>query len=133
MIAIDTNIIVRVLTADDPTQTKIAADLLRSNAVWISKTVLLETEWVLRHGYKLPETTINTAFQKLLRLPQVHTEEPACIALAIRWHAQGADFADAVHLASSGSCASLATFDKKLRNKAAELTDSIPVYIPTTE
>ena len=69
MIAIDTNIVVRVLTADDPGQTKIAAELLRANAVWISKTVLLETEWVLRHGYKLPDATIHRAFQKLLSLP----------------------------------------------------------------
>lgn len=122
---------VRVLTADDPGQTKIAAELLRANAVWISKTVLLETEWVLRHGYKLPDATIHRAFQKLLSLPQVHTEEAACIALATRWHAQGVDFADAMHLASAGSCASLATFDKKFRNKALELNDSIPVHIPT--
>lgn len=53
MIAVDTNVIVRLLTNDDPHQTEKVARLMEGNSVFISKTVLLETEWVLRVAYNL--------------------------------------------------------------------------------
>ena len=51
MIAVDTNVLVRFLVRDDAKQAGRAASLIRANAVWISKTVLLETECVLRSLY----------------------------------------------------------------------------------
>ena len=49
MIAVDTNILVRYLTNDDAEQAQLAIDLLNgSEHIWLPKTVLLETEWVLR-------------------------------------------------------------------------------------
>jgi predicted nucleic-acid-binding protein len=54
MIAVDTNILVRYLTNDDPQQARISANLLNSKEqIWLPKTVLLETEWVLRAVYGL--------------------------------------------------------------------------------
>jgi predicted nucleic-acid-binding protein len=47
-IALDTNVLVRALVMDHPDQVVIAPRLLRLDAVFISRTVLLETEWVLR-------------------------------------------------------------------------------------
>jgi len=52
MIAVDTNVVVRFLVRDDPKQAARAAELIRDNQIWISKTVLLETEWVLRSLYR---------------------------------------------------------------------------------
>lgn len=42
MIAIDTNILVRIVTNDDPKQAQRAVDLLQQQVVFIAKTVLLE-------------------------------------------------------------------------------------------
>jgi predicted nucleic-acid-binding protein len=51
MIAVDTNVLVRFLVRDDAEQASRADSLIRSEEIWISKTVLLETEWVLRSLY----------------------------------------------------------------------------------
>lgn len=44
MIALDTNMLVRAVVADDPAQVEIVRRLMAKNAVFISRTVLLETE-----------------------------------------------------------------------------------------
>ena len=64
MIALDTNLIVRLLTNDDPHQAQKAARLIDRHRVYVPKTVLLETEWVLRYAYYLEPGTINAAFRK---------------------------------------------------------------------
>ena len=43
MHAIDSNVLVRFLTGDDPDQSQRALILFRDRAIWIAKTVLLET------------------------------------------------------------------------------------------
>ena len=48
MIAFDTNLLVRAATNDDPPQVAVVRQLLALSAVFIPRTVLLETEWVLR-------------------------------------------------------------------------------------
>ena len=50
MLAADTNLLVRVVTEDDAEQSPKARRILAENPIFISKTVLLETEWVLRRG-----------------------------------------------------------------------------------
>jgi predicted nucleic-acid-binding protein len=44
MVAVDTNLLIRLLTADEPRQTAVAKSLFASQSIWIAKTVLLETE-----------------------------------------------------------------------------------------
>ena len=68
MIAVDTNILVRLLTGDDPKQTAAARSLFAAEPIWIAKTVLLETGWVLRSLYGFAESAIRDAFTKLLGL-----------------------------------------------------------------
>ena len=51
MTAADTNVVVRLLTGDDPVQSSAARLLFESGTVWIAKTVLLEADWVLRSLY----------------------------------------------------------------------------------
>jgi predicted nucleic acid-binding protein len=51
MIAVDINVLVRFLVRDDAMQATRAAALTRADEIWVSKTVLLETEWVLRSLY----------------------------------------------------------------------------------
>lgn len=118
MIAIDTNVLVRLLTRDDEPQFQQASTLFTKNKIFIPETVILETEWVLRFAYKLPQATILEALRKTLGLPNVQTARPSVIAQALDLAGQGLDFADALHLAASQDCVQFATFDTSFVKKA---------------
>jgi len=122
MIAIDTNVLVRLLTRDDETQFQRASVLFTENKIFIPETVILETEWVLRFAYKFPQTAIFEALRKTLGLPNVQTTRPGVIAQALDLAGQGLDFADALHLAASQECGQFATFDTSFFKKANGLT-----------
>ena len=62
MIAVDTNLLVRILTNDDPIQARRALKILKNDEIFIPKTVLLETEWVLRHAYEIGRSNIIIGF-----------------------------------------------------------------------
>lgn len=130
MVAIDTNIVVRLLVNDDPLQTGKTVELFSKNKIFISKTVVLETEWVLRGVYNLERTTINSALKSLLSLEQVIIEDEAGVFEALSSHLQGMDFADAIHLASSRMAKSFATFDTKFRTRAKKLSLKPAVIAP---
>ncbi len=122
MIGIDTNILVRFFTNDDKAQAQYAAKLIENNVIFISKTVLLETEWVLRYSYELSPAVIYKAFENLLGLPRITVEDPACIIKAMQWFNHGLDFADAIHLASSNQVTNkFATLDKIFIKKAKQI------------
>lgn len=129
MIAVDTNIIVRLLTQDDAGQYQKAIQLFDKNEVFIADSVILECEWVLRFAYGFENTQINTALTKLFGLPNVHVTHPALLAQALAWHSQGLDFADAIHLAFSQHCKAFYTFDRKMINAAKDI-DSCKVVLP---
>lgn len=118
MTAVDTNIIVRLLTGDDAAQCQKARHIFANDSVFIPDTVILEAEWVLRFAYKFEPVAISAAFTKLLGLPNVRVSRPDFIAKAIEWHRQGLDFADALHLAASQDQKRFLTFDAKLVRKA---------------
>ena len=101
MIAVDTNLLVRVLTGDDPAQARRAVKILESDQILIPKTVILETEWVLRYAYEIETSRIIEGLKKLLGLPNISVEDPDTVTQAISWFEDGLDFADALHLASS--------------------------------
>lgn len=118
MIAIDTNVLVRLLTGDDAAQTSRAAALFEQGDIYIGKTILLETEWVLRFSYELSQPAIIAALKKVLGLPQVTAEDSFAVAAALTLFEAGIDFADALHLASSREAAQFATFDAHLKTRA---------------
>lgn len=120
MIAIDTNVVVRFVTNDDPAQSPRARAFVSENEILLSSTVLLEAEWVLRSVYDMDPTVIAAAFRKVLGLPTVTPEEPDRLARAIEWFETGRDFADALHLAASEGCESFATFDRSLAKAAPD-------------
>src|SRR5260370_13763376 len=100
MSAVDTNVLVRLLTGDDLKQAAAARSLFAAEPVWIAKTVLLETGWVLRSLYGFDESAIRDAFTKLLGLKNVHTEDKSSLADALALTAHGIELADAIHLSS---------------------------------
>jgi predicted nucleic-acid-binding protein len=117
--AIDTDVVVRFLTADDTRQTRRARAAIEAGDVFIASTVLLESEWVLRSGYGLPPGRIATALRALAGLPGVTVEAPASLALALDWMAEGMGFSDALHLAKAEGCTAFLSFDRKLAKIAA--------------
>ena len=120
MHAVDTNVLVRLLTGDDVEQTKRAAALFKKEAVYIPKTVLLETEWVLRRLYRLERKAVMSAFRKVSGLANVEIENPLTVTQALQWCDGGMDFADALHLASSHASEKFTTFDAQLKKSASK-------------
>src|SRR5208337_250589 len=122
MIAVDTNVLVRILVRDDPMQAARAAGLIRANEIWVSKTVLLETESVLRSLYGFSPESLSGALRALAGLRTVFLEDELSVAKALDWFKEGLDFADALHLASVGNSRQFATFDRKLARQARRTT-----------
>jgi predicted nucleic-acid-binding protein len=116
--AVDTNILVRFLTADDPKQAKTARRVIEAGDILIGVTVILETEWVLRAGYGFRPNVVAAGLRGIAGLPGVTIEEPAEIAQALDWMVEGMDFADALHLTRANHCNAFVTFDKKLAVRA---------------
>ncbi len=122
MIGIDTNLLVRLFANDDVSQANYARKLIENNTVFIAKSVLLETEWVLRYTYELNSDVIYKAFEKLLGLPHITVEDPACVIKIMQWYRRGFDFGDSMHLASSIEVADqFATLDKAFIKQAKKL------------
>lgn len=121
MVAVDTNIIVRLLTRDDKQQYAAAHQLFSHTEIFIPESVLLESEWVLRYAYEYSPKDISRAFRKLLGLPNVHTANAQKLAQTIDWHEAGLDFADALHLANCQEHTTLKTFDAQFIKRAKNL------------
>jgi predicted nucleic-acid-binding protein len=130
VIALDTNVVVRFLTRDDPAQAIRAKALIENGAAFVPRTVVLETEWVLRTIYRFKRDAIAAGLTKLLGLPGVEIEDRPTVARALDWCRQGLDFADALHLASSVQAQAFATFDRALQRKARGIAGAVPVVAP---
>jgi predicted nucleic-acid-binding protein len=118
MTAVDTNVLVRLLTGDDAEQEAAARALFAAEPIWIAKTVLLETGWVLRSLYGFDEGAIRDAFTKLLGLRNVQVEDEASVAAALALTAHGIELADAMHLSSRPPGADFVSFDQSFVRRA---------------
>jgi predicted nucleic-acid-binding protein len=118
MIAVDTNVIVRLLTQDDPEQTACAASLFAAHPIWIAKTVLIEVSWALASFYKYRSERVREALENLVGLPNVEVEDEAVVESALALAAQGIDFADALHLTSMPPGVRFASFDQSFVRRA---------------
>ncbi len=113
MRAIDTNVIVRYLTGDDPRQAAKARAVVDAGGVFVGTTVLLETEWVLRSVYSHTPTDAADALCAFCGLPGVTLESPVLVAGALARVKKGMDFADALHLGTAANCETMLTFDRR--------------------
>lgn len=138
MIALDTNILARFYV-DDPAdpdaaqQRPVAHRLLaQSEQLFVSLTVVLELEWVIRAFYGFASKDFVRVVQHLLGLANVRVEEWARISDALALHLDGLDFADALHLLSSHGCSELMTFDdRRFARRAKRLGLAPSVVVPT--
>lgn len=121
MLGIDTNILVRLLVADDAVQTRraqqLVADVQRDNGVvLISLLVMIETEWVLRSRYELDKTTTLAALRRLLETRELSFEDESAIEEALfNWQDSSCGFTDCLIAAHNRrlGCRATATFDGK--------------------
>jgi predicted nucleic-acid-binding protein len=118
MQAVDTNLVVRYLTGDDPGQSAKVRRIIGKKPVFIPRTVILEAEWVLRGVYEWPSTQVIPALRALAGLPEITMEDAKLVAQAMNWAEAGMDFADALHLAASVACETFLTFDRRLARSA---------------
>ena len=125
MIALDTNVLVRFFV-DDPddresVRQRPAAIEAVSQRSFVSITVVLELEWVLRGFYELPAKETSSVLRALASIPHVTLEDRDAVLTSIDLMGKGLDFADALHLARSAKATALATFDKRLARRARGL------------
>lgn len=122
MIALDTNVLVRYLIADDEEQSPRARALIskaadRGEPMYVSHLVLCEMAWVLTRVYRLPRAALSEALTGVVRAAQFVVEQPDIASRALRRHQEGrADFADYViaERATDAGCENVATFDEEL-------------------
>lgn len=132
MIALDTNVLARLVTNDDPAQARQAVSLIDTgNALFVPLTVTLELEWVLRGAYSLDKPAIARSFEALLSVRNMNFERQADIQQALQHYQSGFDFADALHHAGTTGCKALATFDQKFKKLATKAKLKPPVIAPT--
>ena len=118
MIAVDTNVIVRLLVNDDAEQARRARELFEHERVWVGATVLLETAWVLDSSYGFSADEVAAALSGLLGLPNVSVEDGEAVARALAAVAKGVDLADALHLVRAPmEIEAFVTFDASLARR----------------
>lgn len=83
MRAVDTNVLVRLVTRDDPRQVA-AAEVFVANGAWISHIVLAEAVWVLTAVYELDAPAIATTIAMLLNHTSFVLEEPEVVSSALQ-------------------------------------------------
>ena len=125
MRALDTNVLARFFVddADDVQAAKQrpAAVAALSERSFVSVTVLLELEWVMRGFYELPTRDMSRVLRGLAGIEHVTLEDRDAVLQAVDAFDKGLDFADALHLARSSRTSGFATFDQRLAKRAKGL------------
>ena len=130
MKAIDTNLVVRLLLADDPLQTAIATAVIDAGNVVVPPTVVLETLWVMRSNYGASDADILRSLQQLSRHPSITIgTDSEQAAEFLRLWAAGLDPEDAAHVAFVGETDAFVTFDKDFSKRAKKAGSTVPVEL----
>ena len=137
MIALDTNVLVRAIASEPDadsaakSQARKARALLASGReLFVPVTVIIELEWVLRSVYDMPRDDVAAVFDDLLAVENITVDRASAVSEACAGYRHGLDFSDALHLAQSRLCSSLATFDTRFAKTARRLKLEPPVEMP---
>lgn len=120
MPALDTNVLVRFLVADDRAQLDAARALIgrcvaEGLALFVPVTVVLELEWVLRSRYGFAKEDVLRVMASLLSAAELGFESEQALEVAVQLHREtAADFADCLHVALAAQAGEppLWTFDR---------------------
>jgi predicted nucleic-acid-binding protein len=128
MIGLDTNVLARYYIDDasdaEAKHQRVAARRLIESAqpLMVSKSVVLELEWVMRGYYGFSPTEVASVLRHLLAQNHITIEDRETVEQALSNSAAGLDFADALHHASYRACVSVASFDdRKFARRAKKL------------
>ena len=117
MLAVDTNVLVRLITRDDTKQVAAAESFIAKGA-WVSHLVLAETAWVLSAAYELDDDAIATAIQMLLNHRDLSVQDPDVVGAALakfkRRPAIGFSDCLVLEIARKAGHLPLGTFDRDL-------------------
>ena len=119
MIGIDTNVLVRYITQDDPEQASVSAHFAekkcsRETPGFINHIVLCELVWVLKRCYKVGQQDALKVIEQILRTVQLQVQQPQVVWQAVKAARFGkADFADYLssRINNSLGCSKTVTFD----------------------
>ena len=123
MKALDTSILVRYYTADDPRQARIATRIIAGEAeLFVPRTVLIELYFVLKYAkkYLFGPARIGAVLRHLIDLPNVSVEDYDMVATALSSQQSGLEFPDALHIAASVRCDEFLTFDDRRLARRAQ-------------
>lgn len=120
MPGLDTNVLVRLLTADDARQSASARALVQRAAragesLFVPLTVVLELEWVLRSRYRYSKKLVLATLSSLLETRELDFQEEAAVEHALHYYRHGrVDFAECLHVGCAASSDRLPqmTFDR---------------------
>ena len=120
MIGLDTNVLVRYLTQDDPDQAAFATRIFETELTedapgFIGLVVLIETAWVLQRLYRASAEEIRETVTDLLRSRNIVVENRDVVTRAIALSKQNScGFADAIIAASAfdAGCEKVVSFDR---------------------
>ncbi len=119
MLAVDTNVLVRVLV-DDPSaldQCRVARQTVSdAGKVFVAQVVQIETAWVLVSAYGLSRRRLHDTLGAIANHPAFHLQRRDVFLLALQSYlTAGANIADCMILADSVDAGhELVTFDRKL-------------------
>jgi len=119
MKAIDTNVLVRYFTQDDPVQSPraeaVLASFSASDPVWVGLAVVLELVWVLDDSYGMKRDGISQVLHLLLTRQEIVVERVEAVRQALFLYRHGnVDFADCMisSCAHAAECEGTLTFDR---------------------
>ena len=133
MIGLDTNVVVRLMLADDRVQTQLAVKLLKAaqaqgTTVVLTLEVVQEIEWVLRSSAKKTKLEFLGLARQLLEARDIQIDNEAVLEQALRtYEKSSADFSECLFLAHYQrlGCRAMLTFDAKAaRMEGVELVGS---------
>jgi predicted nucleic-acid-binding protein len=124
MRGLDTNVLVRYLTQDDPRQSVAAGRVIEDAArnqelLHLSVIVLCELVWVLNTAYDQSKSQIVETMDQILATPSFSIEYDALVRAALRsWRSGKGDFSDHLigEINRGAGCRDTVTFDRALRN-----------------
>ena len=133
MKALDTNVLARFFIEDEDdaqaAKQRPAAVAALSERGFVSVTVLLEFEWVMRGFYGLPKKEIARVLLALASIDHVSLEDRSAVLVALDAFKNGFDFADALHMARAARVSAFVTFDQRLAKRANSLAMTLPVEL----
>jgi predicted nucleic-acid-binding protein len=117
MRAVDTNVLIRLITRDEPSQVE-AAQAFVAKGVWVSHVVLAETTWVLAEAYDLAHAQIAEAIEMLVNHQDLTLQDAEVVRAALEQYRRrpALGFSDCLvlEIARKAGHVPLGTFDRRL-------------------